>query len=75
MVFSMPVMNELPNVRFEKNENKKASGVIFNDDSEDFVKKDQHLVRDERDGNTSATIVNTSLFGLHFSELNPKWAN
>ena len=39
MVFSMPVMNELPNVRFEKNENKKASGVIFNDAVKTLLKK------------------------------------
>ncbi len=43
MVFHMPVRNELPNVRFERNSSHKVTGLtfVFKDGREDFFKKDQ----------------------------------
>lgn len=42
MVFNMPVRNELPKVRFERDDNKNVIGLtfIFEDGREEFVKKD-----------------------------------
>lgn len=42
MVFDLPVMNELPNIRFEKDSNSRVVGLtfLFKDGREDFVKKD-----------------------------------
>lgn len=42
VIFPMPVMNELPNIRFEKNADNKVVGLnfLFKDGREDFVKKD-----------------------------------
>lgn len=43
MLFDLPVMNELPNVRFERDENNKVTGLtfIFKDGREEFMKKDK----------------------------------
>jgi len=42
MVFNMPVMNELPNVRFERDESDNVTGLtfMFQDGREEFVEKD-----------------------------------
>lgn len=42
MVINMPVMNELPNIKFERDETNKVIGLVFlfKDGREDFVKKD-----------------------------------
>ncbi len=42
MVFNMPVRNELPNVRFERDGTNKVNGLtfLFEDGREEFVKKD-----------------------------------
>ena len=43
MVFNMPVRNELPDVRFERDETNKVTGLtfVFKDGRKDFVKKDK----------------------------------
>ena len=43
MVFDMPVRNELPNVRFERDDSNTVIGLtfLFKDGREEFVKKDQ----------------------------------
>jgi len=43
MVFNMPVRNELPIIRFDRNESNIVVGLtfVFKDGREDFVKKDQ----------------------------------
>lgn len=43
MVFSMPVRNELPNVRFERDETNEVTGLAFvlKNGRKDFVKKDK----------------------------------
>jgi len=43
MIFNMPVMNELPNIRFKKNASNKVIGLTFlyKDGREDFIKKDK----------------------------------
>lgn len=43
MTFDLPVRNELPTIRFERDENKIVIGLtfLFEDGREDFVKKDQ----------------------------------
>lgn len=43
MVFNMPVANELPNVRFERDESRMVIGLtfVFKDGREDFVTKDK----------------------------------
>jgi hypothetical protein len=43
MVFDLPVRNELPNVRFERDHNNIVTGLtfLFKDGREKFVKKDQ----------------------------------
>ncbi len=43
MVFSMPVRNELPNVRFERDETNEVTGLTFvlKNGRKDFVKKDR----------------------------------
>jgi hypothetical protein len=42
MVFNMPVMNELPNVRFERDESDNVTGLtfVFKDGREEFVEKE-----------------------------------
>ena len=42
MVFNMPVKNELPNVRFERDESDNVTGLtfMFQDGREEFVEKD-----------------------------------
>lgn len=43
LVFDMPVRNELPNVRFKRDETNKVTGLtfVFKDGREDSVKKDK----------------------------------
>lgn len=42
MTLDMPVINELPRVRFERDKNKKVTGLtfLFKDEHKKFVKKD-----------------------------------
>jgi hypothetical protein len=43
MVFTMPVMNELPTISFKRDTNNKVIGLTFHfeEGREDFVKKDK----------------------------------
>ena len=42
MTLNMPVANELPNVRFERNADEQVTGLtfIYKDGKEEYVKKD-----------------------------------